>query len=158
MGQLFAAFGINWKLLLIQGLNFGVLLTILSYYLYRPILNVIDERQKKIAEGVKTAEEATKKLESAKVKGDEMVGAAAREAEGLVAAARARADERGGEIVKAAEQRAEALLKDAAARAEEGKRQAMLESEREIARAAMLAAEKILRSHAGASGAGGRAK
>ena len=37
------------------------------------------------------------------------------------------------------------LLADARAKGEEAKRQALKESEREIARAAMLAAEKILR-------------
>ena len=45
MQQLFAAFGINWKLLLIQGINFSVLLAILSYFLYRPLMKVIDERR-----------------------------------------------------------------------------------------------------------------
>ena len=144
MQELFAAFGVNWKLLLIQAVNFGVLLVILSYVLYRPILRMIDARQKKIAEGVATAEAAARRLEEAKTEGDGIVGSATREAEGLVAAARDRATVRAGDIVKGAEADAGAILKDAAARAEETKRQAVLASEKEIARAAMLAAEKIL--------------
>jgi hypothetical protein len=36
-------------------------------------------------------------------------------------------------------------MKDAAARAEEARRTAIVESEKDIARAAMLAAEKVLR-------------
>ena len=144
MSDLFAVFGINWKLLLIQAFNFGALLAILTYLLYKPILKVIDERQKKIADGVKKAELAQKHLDEAKSKGEHIVGTAAREAEQLVASARTHADERGSEILKAAEARAESVLKDASARAQESKRQAMRESEREIARAAMLAAEKIL--------------
>ncbi len=145
MSDLFAAFGINWKLLLIQAVNFGLLLSALTYFLYRPVLKIIDDRQKKIAEGVRTAELAEKKLEDATSEGKEIVGASAREAEGLVATARARAEERGAEIVKAAEARAQATLKDATERAEESKRAALKESQREITRAAMLAAEKILR-------------
>jgi F-type H+-transporting ATPase subunit b len=145
MSVLFAAFGINWHLLLIQAVNFGLLLGVLTYFLYKPILRIIDERQAKIAEGVRTAQEATQKLEDAKVKGEEMVGGAAREAESLVAAARSRANEMSAETVKSAEAKADAIMKDAAARAEESKRQTLLESEREIARAAMLAAENILR-------------
>ena len=46
---------------------------------------------------------------------------------------------------KTAEAKAAALLKDAQARADEQKRIALQESSKEIARAAMLAAEKILR-------------
>jgi F-type H+-transporting ATPase subunit b len=148
MSELFAAFGINWQLLLVQAINFGILLAALRYFLYRPVLKLIDERREKIAEGVKTAEAATRRLEEAKKEGDELVGSAAREAEGMVAAARVRADEKANEIVRSAEARADAALKDAAARAQEKSRQVLKESEREIARAAMLAAEKILREKA----------
>ena len=144
MSALFSAFGIDWHLLIIQLVNFALLLAVLTYFLYRPVLKMIDDRRAKIAEGVRTAEEASKRLAEAKIEGEEMVGSAAREAETLMTAARSRADERGGEIVKAAEVRADALLQDAAARGEELKRQALIESEREVVRAAMLAAEKIL--------------
>jgi len=145
MSELFATFGVNWKLLLIQALNFGALLAILTYFLYKPILRIIDERREKIAEGVRTAEAASRRLEEAKTEGEQLVGGAAREAESIIATARTRADERASEIVKGAETRAASTLSDAAERAEEAKRQALKESEREIARAAMLAAEKILR-------------
>ncbi len=145
MSALFSAFGIDWHLLIIQLVNFGLLLAVLTYFLYRPVLKMIDDRRAKIAESVRIAEEAAKRLAEAKVEGEEMVGTAAREAETLMASARSNADVRGGEIVKAAEVRADALLQDAAARGEELKRQALIESEREVVRAAMLAAEKILR-------------
>ncbi len=144
MDQLFATFGINWKLLLVQAVNFGVLLAALSYFLYRPVMKMLDDRRKKIAEGVEAAEAASQRLAAAKAESDDLVGQGAREAESLVAAARTRADEKGSEIVRAAEAKAEAVLKDAQARAEESKRQAMQESEKGIAKAALLAAEKIL--------------
>lgn len=145
MERLFAAFGIDWRLLIIQGINFGVLLAALTYFLYKPMMKLIDERRAKIAEGVRKAEEADRNLALAKEEGEGILGAAAREAEALAAASRVRANEKGGEIVKVAEARAEATLRDATARAEEAKRAAMQESQREIARAAMLAAEKILK-------------
>jgi F-type H+-transporting ATPase subunit b len=146
MQQLFAAFGIDWRLLIIQGINFAMLLGALTYFLYKPMMKLIDERRAKIAEGVRKAEEADRNLLAAKEEGEEIIGAAAREAEALTTAARMRADEKGNEIVKTAEARAEATLREGVARAEEAKRAAMQESQREIARAAMLAAEKILRS------------
>ena len=146
MSELFAAFGINWQLLIVQAINLGILLFVLWYFLYTPILKLIDDRQKKIADGVKTAEAAERKLADAQVEGEGIVGTAAREAETLVATARGRADEKGNEIVKAAEARANAVLEEASARAEEAKRMALSESSKEIARAAMLAAEKILNS------------
>ena len=145
MAQLFATFGINWKLLLIQAINFGILLFALTYFLYRPLMQVIDERRKKIAEGVRAAEAADDRLAAAKKEGEEIVGDGARQAEALISSARARADEKAAEIAQQAEAQAQAILKDAAARAEEAKRLALSQSEKEIARAAMLAAEKLLR-------------
>lgn len=144
MEQLVATFGINWKLLAMQAVNFGLLLLALWYFVYRPVLAMIDERRAKIAEGVQKAEAADRRLAEADAEGKGIIGAASREAEQLVAAARSRADEKGDEIVKAAEGKADALLKDAALRAEEARREALAASEKEIAKAAMLAAEKIL--------------
>ncbi len=145
MEQLITTFGINWKLLLIQAINFGVLLGALTYFLYTPLMKVIDDRREKIAEGVRTAEAAARRLDEAKAEGDSLVGEAAKRAEGLVASARMQADEKASAIAKDAQTRADNLMVETKARAEEEKRQMMLSSEREIARAAMLVAEKILR-------------
>lgn len=158
MSQLFATFGINWKLLLAQAVNFGVLLGVLWYFLYRPVMNIIDARQRTIAEGVLKAQAADAELADAKQEKEKIVGTAAKDAEALVASARVRAGDMAGEIVKGAETRAGSILKDAEARAEEAKRQAVKASEREIARAAVLAAEKILLARSEASGGGGREK
>ncbi len=147
MEQLFTAFGIDWRLLLIQALNFGLLLVVLSYFLYKPLLKIIDERREKIAEGVRTAEAASRRLAEAKEEGDKQIGEAARQAEGLVSSARASAEERKSQILAEAETRAHGIVKDAEARVAEQERLAFQKSERDIAKAAMLAAEKILREH-----------
>lgn len=146
MTELFAAFGINWKLLLVQAINFGLLLVILWRFLYTPILRMIDERRKKIEAGVLNAEAAQKKLVAAEGEGQGILSKASREAEGVVAAALARASERESELVRAAEKKADMLLADAAARAAEAERLALQRSEQQIAKTAMLAAEKILAS------------
>lgn len=145
MGELFATFGIDWRLLVIQTINFALLLLILWRYLYRPLVKVLDERRGKIAESVQKAEAADRRLAEADMEGKSLVAAAGKEAEGLVAAGRSRAAGESAEILKKTEEKAHALLADASARAEEAKRQALAAGEKEIARAAMLAAEKILK-------------
>ena len=144
MGALFSAFGVDWHLLIIQLVNFALLLAALTYFLYKPVLRIIDERREKVAEGVRLAQQADQKLEDAKTQGEHIVADAAKEAEGLVATARTRAGELASETAKAAEAKAASILKEAEAKAEEEKRIALRESSKEIARAAMLAAEKIL--------------
>ncbi len=148
MEGLVTAFGLDTRLLIIQVVNFSVLLAGLTYFLYTPVMQMIAKRREMVAEGVRSAQEADRVLADSKKQGEGIVGVAAREAEGLVAAARARADERGAEMVREAEKKAHAVLADANARAEEAKRLALMESEKEITRAAVLAAEKILRKEA----------
>ena len=145
MGELFAAFGINWKLLLIQGINFGLLLIVLWRFLYTPVLRMLDERRGKIAESVQKAEAADRRLADADLEGKTIVAGAARDAEGLVSAGRTRAETQAIEILKRSQEKANQILTDANMRAEESKRHAMKAGEKEIARAAMLAAEKILK-------------
>lgn len=145
MQELFAAFGLDWKLLMIQALNFAILLAVLWKFLYTPVLKMIDERREKIAEGVQKAEAADRRLADADGEGKGIVASASKDAEGIVSSARNRAEEQAAEIAKRAQERADQVLADATARAEEAKRQALAAGEKEIARAAMLAAEKILK-------------
>ena len=58
LGQL----GIDWKLFLSQAVNFFILLLILRTFVYKPLLAVIKERNKKIKEGLEKAEEAGVRL------------------------------------------------------------------------------------------------
>lgn len=144
MGELFAAFGIDYRLLLIQAVNFGLLLVILWKFLYTPVLKMLDERRGKIAESVKKAEAADRRLSEADEEGKGIVAMAAKESVGIVAAGRTRAETQAAEILKATQEKADRLLLEATQRAIEEKRLALAQGEKEIARAAMLAAEKIL--------------
>src|SRR4051812_1308119 len=102
MGQLLTTFGINWKLLLTQVINFGLLLLALRYFLYGPIMKIIDERKDKIAKGVVDAEAATVKLATAETEKESIIKNANGEAEKIVAEARVYADQKGQELVKEA--------------------------------------------------------
>jgi F-type H+-transporting ATPase subunit b len=145
MSQLFATFGINTSLLIMQAINFGLLLLALWYFLYRPLFATLDKRRQKIAEGVRDADEATKKLALAEVEKDSIIKSANGEAEKIVAEAKTYAVGKGDELVKEAQAKSAALLTDATLRAEEAKRLALKESEAEVARLAILGAEKVLR-------------
>ena len=145
MEEIAQVFGINWKLLLIQMVNFGALLFALWYLLYRPVMRMIDERKKKVAKGVEDAEKAEAHLSEIDETRDGIISKATNEATGIVTTSKTRAQEQGSEIVVAAHKKAETVLEDATLRADETQRKAMEESRADIARSAMLAAEKILR-------------
>lgn len=62
MDQITSQFGIQPILLLAQVVNFAILLFILKKFLYAPILKVLEQRRKTIADGVKNAAEIEVKL------------------------------------------------------------------------------------------------
>lgn len=147
MDQLISVFGIDWRLLIAQTINFVVLLGVLSYFLYTPVMKMLDERAKKIAQGLQDAEEAAR----ARTAAENDRSGVLKEAEHQATLVLARAEDEGklerAAIIKAAQERADAVAKDARMQAEESVRAAVKRSEDEIARAAVLAAEKILRTH-----------
>ncbi len=146
MESLLDAFGIDWKLLLAQAVNFGILFVALTWLLYKPVMKTLDERRAKIAQGVLDAEAASEKLSSAGTEAAAVVKSASTEAEGIVASAREAATSEKARIMKDAEARSAQVAEDAEARAREVSAKALRDSEKEIARLAVLAAEKTMRS------------
>jgi|SRR3989344_6152881 len=144
MQELLSAFGIEWQLLLAQGVNFAIVLGALTYFLYKPVLKMLEERQEKIAKGIKDAEEAA--LSRAEVEGARsgIISKAEKDAEAVMTRAAEEGKRERAEIVKAAQSRAEQTARDAEAQAQELQRRALRDSEKEIAQTAILAAEKIL--------------
>jgi len=55
-------FGIDWKLFLSQLVNFVIILIVLRFFVYNPVLKMLKERNKKIKEGLDKAEEANVRL------------------------------------------------------------------------------------------------
>lgn len=58
MSEFFHQFGIEWQLLLSQFVNFILLLLILRFFVYKPLIKVFKERRDKIEQGLAKAEEA----------------------------------------------------------------------------------------------------
>lgn len=145
MGALLTAFGIQTPLLLAQLVNFAVLFVVLTYLLYKPVIKTLDARRAKVAQGVLDADAAAAKLATADAEASATVQGAETEAEGIVKSAREEAGSEKTRIVKEAEARAAAVAADAEARAKETASKALRDSEKEIARLAILAAEKAMR-------------
>lgn len=148
MEEIINAFGIDGRLIVIQIINFSVLMGILGYFLYTPILNLLKEREEKIAKGIKDAEAAAKAKAEADVEKQAVLSAAHDEARDINTRAKVAADEKAAGIVGDAEEKANAIVKNAELRATEAAAQITKEAEGEIAKTAVLAVEKLLREQA----------
>ncbi len=54
--ELLAKLGVDWRLLIAQIVNFTILLSVLTLFVYRPLLRVIDERRERIRKSMEDAD------------------------------------------------------------------------------------------------------
>lgn len=144
MGQVLIAFGIDWRLLLINSINFGLLMLALWYFLYGPLMRMLEERRQKVAQGVADAQEAGLRLSQIEAQKGEILGQAGHEADEVLAKARQSAAEKERAVIAQSEARATALLSDADKEAKELKNRAIEESKQEVAKLVVLGMDKML--------------
>ena len=144
MESILSTFGIDWHLLLVNVINFGLLLVGLTYFLYKPILKMLGERRKQVAEGVEAAQASQMRLSEIESTRMTKLAEAGRQADDLVAAARKAGSDRERELVAAGEAAAVALRAEAEGEAKEMKEKAIAESRAEVAKLIVLGIEKSL--------------
>jgi len=146
MSQVLSVFGIDWRLLLINAVNFGLVLLALWYFLYAPVLKMLEERRKKVSDGVRDAESAKRELDKIENSRAAVLAAAGRDADALSAAARAAGAQKERELVQKGEAAAATLVRDAAAQAAEMKARSIEESKQEVAKLIVLGMEKAFKT------------
>lgn len=149
MQELIHAFGFDFRLLIVQMINFGLVLLVLWYFLYRPMMRMIDKRQTKIREGIENADRAEAEVKDAEKERNKILTDANSKAEKLYADGKEYADEKKSEILADAQTRSERTITEAEEKGQEIKEQLIKESQEEIAKMAVLSAEKILRERSG---------
>lgn len=115
MSQLFEALGVNLNALIFQAINFGIVLVVLTIFVYRPLARYIEERRKRIELGIKGGEEAERRLAQVDAESAERLRKANAVALSVVKESEQTGKKRFDEIVHGAEQKADYLLKEAAA-------------------------------------------
>jgi len=148
MEQLIHAFGIDVRLIVVQIINFVVLLAALSYFLYKPVLKLLNDREEKIKQGITDAEAAAVARATAQDEKSAILQNAQQEAGEVAARAAAFAKEQEAKIIAEAGEKAASVISDAQAKSAQLKAQALQESEAEIAKLAVLAAQKVLEEKA----------
>lgn len=113
MSEILHQLGIDWKLLASQAANFLVLLVILNFVVYRPLLKLIKERKKKIEQGLQGAAEAEKRLIAIDRMKEERLAEADKQAYAKVSAAENVAKQEAAKIMASAQDKAVATLAQA---------------------------------------------
>ena len=115
-------------------------------YVWPPLLGVLEEREKEIADGLNAASEGRRELEEANVKREEILQDAKKEAADLVNQANQRANQLVEDAKTSAQEEAERIKISAQNDVEQSAKRAREELRAEVATLAVAGAEKILNS------------
>ena len=115
-------------------------------YVWPPMLKILEEREKEIADGLNAASEGRRELEEANARKEEILGEAKKEAADLVGQANQRANQLVEEAKTNAQEEAEKIKTSAQNDIEQSAKRAREELRSEVAALAVAGAEKILNS------------
>jgi F-type H+-transporting ATPase subunit b len=134
MGELLQTLGIQWTKLIPQLICFGIVLFVLRKWAYQPVLNMLDARQKKIAESVENADKIKAELARTEAERQRVLTEAGDTANKLIEQAR----EAAGRVREVETQKAIAVAEQIIAKAREAAAQdharMLAELKREVGR------------------------
>ncbi|HEX5688683.1 MAG TPA: F0F1 ATP synthase subunit B [Roseiflexaceae bacterium] len=136
--------GINWGLLIAQLFNVILVVWLLTMFLYRPVLNMLNERTRRIQDGLKEAEQVKQQLASAKQDYDAELARARQEAAGILAQAQERAKAQEAELVAQARQEADRIRNEAREQAVQERDQLLRDLKNQVADLVTMTATRVL--------------
>ena len=145
MEDLIHKLGIDWKLLLAQIVNFVILLFLLKKFLYKPLINLMNNRRQKIEEGLEKARKGEEEFQKIQELRDKELAKVQKEAEVIIQKAREVGDKKQQEILKEAEEKTKKIIEEAKGRIEIEKEKMLKEVRQDVADLVVTATEKILK-------------
>lgn len=139
-----ADLGINLPVLLGQLLSFTFLLIVLRLLVYKPVLNMLDNRRTRIEEGLNAAEQGRQQGEQAAREAQAQIEAARREGQQIIAGAQQVAQRLQEDGRQQALQQQDAMLERARAEIQLERDNAISDLRKEFADLTISAAEKVI--------------
>lgn len=102
---------IHWYQLLFQIVNFSILLFVLKKFLYQPIINLIEMRNRKIEDSLKAAEDTLKEKAKIEIIKQKVIAEAEKETVVIIEAAKNKASQIGKQILESAKDQADQEVK-----------------------------------------------
>jgi F-type H+-transporting ATPase subunit b len=136
--------GISWPTLITQVVTFLILLVILRFVAYKPIMRMLDERSRRIKESMDQAEDLKKQSAGAQEEIKKQLEQASREGQERIARAVKAGEDVKQKAQEDAKKEAEALVTRARSEIQRERDEAVGEVRREFADLTVLAAGKVI--------------
>jgi F-type H+-transporting ATPase subunit b len=144
--------GINWGLLIAQLFNVIFLVWLLGQFLYKPVLNMLSERTRRVQDSLAEADQVKQQLANAKKNYEAELAKARQEAAGIVAQAQERAKVQEVEIVAQARREADRIRDEARTTASQERDTLLSDAKSRIADLVTLTASRVLGAELQAKG------
>jgi F-type H+-transporting ATPase subunit b len=144
MDKAISALGINLPTLAAFIVNFTILFLLLRAFLFGPVMKNLDERRRRIATSLQTAEDVQRQAAENQRAVQEQLDQARRDGQQLIAQAQQAAARLQGEGRAAAQQQQESMLERARTEIQLERDTAVAELRREFADLTIAAAEKVI--------------
>ncbi len=113
MESILHSLGIEWKLLIAQMINFGVLAFVLFKLIYKPLLEVLDKREKMVKDAEAKSSSIDDKMAEIKALEEKVISEARKASDKLIRDTEHSAKELKEKLSKEAEAHAEKIVKEA---------------------------------------------
>ncbi len=143
-GGLLTPLGINFGLLVAQVVNFLLIAGLLTTFLWRPAVNMLDARSAKIQKGLEDAAAAAKARENAEAEAEKVLAEARAERTKAIEDARAQAEELKKQLESEARQEAERIREDARQEAIAERNQALAGMREQVLAISTTLASRVL--------------
>jgi len=136
-------FGIDIPTVVFTLINTGIIMLLYRFFLHKPVMKILDERQKAIAEEITAAEEAKAKAEAVEKEYKALLADSKAEADKIISSAVAKAQAREDDIIKEAEKNAVLIREKAKEDVERERKRAVNEIKNQIAGLVIMAASAV---------------
>lgn len=146
MDSIISTFKIDWKIIIAQMVNFGIVFVVLYVYALKPLSKLMAERSEKINKGINDAKENAEILKSTSTEYEKVIAKAKNEANEIFQAGKKEAEAKKNEMIEKARAEVETMIANGKKSLEAEKAKVMDEAKKEIVALAMSATEKIISS------------
>lgn len=138
------ALGINLTEFIFYLINFLILVGVLTKFLYKPFLNVLDTRKRSIQDALDNAELTNRRADEKMEQYNRQIAKVEDQGREIIKDAKMRAESQAADILEEANHRANEMILAAERQIDRERKKALDDMKKQIAALAILAAEKII--------------
>ena len=146
MDSIISTFHIDWKIIIAQAINFGVVFVVLYIFALKPLSKLMTERSQNIAKGINDAKTNATLLAETRAEYDAAIVKAKSEADKIFQEGKKEAENKKTSMLEEAKKEVTTVIENGKKTLEAEKIKMVEEAKKEIVNLAMLATRKLIES------------